>query len=86
MYSKIFKHRAIRISVISIQRHLLGTTSLAEVNVPVGIWCKNDVVSTSIRRNHVASTFIRHFYVMCPLGSLARDTITCWGQRHLLGT
>ena len=24
--------------------------------VPVGIWCKNDVVSTSIRRNHVAWT------------------------------
>ena len=37
---------------------------------PVGIWCQNDVVSTSMRRNHVASTLIRrHFHVMCPLGS-----------------
>ena len=30
---------------------------------------KNDVVSTSMRRHHVASTVIRHhFYVMCQLG------------------
>ena len=36
---------------------------------PGGIWCQNDVVSTSMRRNHVASTFIRrHLYVMCPAG------------------
>ena len=26
---------------------------------PVGIWCKNDVLSTSMGRNHVASTLIR---------------------------
>ena len=26
---------------------------------PVGIWCQNDVVSMSMRRNHVASTLIR---------------------------
>ena len=37
----------------------------------VGIWCQNDVVSTSMRRHDVASTLIRrHFYVMCPLGLL----------------
>ena len=37
----------------------------------VGIWCQNDVVSTSMRHNHVASTLIRrHFYVMCPLGRI----------------
>ena len=36
---------------------------------PAGIWCQNDVVSTSMRRDHVASTLIRrHFYVICPLG------------------
>ena len=36
---------------------------------PVDIWCQNNVVSTSLRRNNVASTLIRrHFYVMCPLG------------------
>ena len=35
---------------------------------PVGIWCQNDVVLSSMRRNHVASTITRrHFYVMCPL-------------------
>ena len=37
--------------------------------IPVGIWCQNDVVITSMRRDDVASTFIRrHFYVECPLG------------------
>ena len=36
----------------------------------MGIWYQNDVVSTSIRRNHVAPTLIRrHFYAMCPLGT-----------------
>ena len=41
---------------------------------PVGIWCQNDVVSTSMRRNHVASTIIRrHFYAMCPLGECHPD-------------
>ena len=39
----------------------------------MGIWCQNDVVSTSMRRHHVASTLIRrHFYVMCPLGSICK--------------
>ena len=38
---------------------------------PVSIWCQNGVVSTSIRRHHVASTLIRrHFHIMCPLGAL----------------
>ena len=37
--------------------------------IPVGIWCQNDVVSTSMRRDHVASTLIRrHFNTKCPLG------------------
>ena len=36
---------------------------------PAGIWCQNDVVLTSMRRNHVASTLIRHhFRTKCPLG------------------
>ena len=36
---------------------------------PAGIWCQNDVVSTSMRRNYVASTLIRrHFRTKCPLG------------------
>ena len=40
----------------------------ADIVVPAGIWCQNDVILTSMRRNHVASTLIRrHFYVMCPL-------------------
>ena len=38
-------------------------------SLPLGIWCQNAVVSTSMRRHHVASTLIRcHFHVMCPLG------------------
>ena len=37
---------------------------------PADIWCQNDAVSTSMRRDHVASTLIRrHFHTRCPLGS-----------------
>ena len=37
---------------------------------PAGIWCENDVVLTSMRRDYVASTLIRrHFDTKCPLGS-----------------
>ena len=38
-------------------------------SIPVGIWCQNDVVLTSMRRDDVASTSIqRHFDTKCPLG------------------
>ena len=37
--------------------------------IPAGTQHQNDVVSTSMRRDHVASTLIRrHFNVVCPLG------------------
>ena len=37
--------------------------------IPAGKQHQNDVVSTSMRRDHVASTLIRrHYNVMCPLG------------------
>ena len=40
---------------------------------PADIWCENDVVLTSMRRDHVASTLIqRHFGTKCPLGSFHR--------------
>ena len=43
------------------------------VKVPAGIWCENDVVLTSMRRDYVASTLIRrHFDTKCPLGVFAR--------------
>ena len=36
---------------------------------PAGTQHQNDVISTSMRRDHVASTLIRrHFNVLCPLG------------------
>ena len=36
---------------------------------PAGTQHQNDVVSTSMRRDHVASTLIRrHFNVVCPRG------------------
>ena len=36
---------------------------------PADIWCENDVVLMSMRRDHVASTLIqRHFGTKCPLG------------------
>ena len=45
--------------------------------IPSTVTCntqhQNDVVSTSMRRDHVASTFIRrHFNVVCPLGIVSR--------------
>ena len=37
--------------------------------ISAGIWCENDVVLTSMRRDYVASTLIRrHFDTKCPLG------------------
>ena len=40
------------------------------LNLPAGIWCKNDVVLTLMRRDDVTSTLIRrHFRTKCPLGS-----------------
>ena len=37
---------------------------------PAGIWCQNDVVLTSMRRHHVASTSIRRYFgTKCPLGN-----------------
>ena len=32
---------------------------------PVGIWCKNDIASTLMRRYHVASTLIRRHFTSC---------------------
>ena len=38
-------------------------------SIPAGIWWQNDVVSTSMRRDDVASTLIwRHFGTKCPRG------------------
>ena len=46
---------------------------------PVGIWCKNDVISASLRRHHVASTLLRrHFHVMCPLGLFMHNMPVNW--------
>ena len=46
--------------------------TIFEKHIPAGIWCENDVGSTSMRRHHVASTLIRrHFGTKCPLGCLS---------------
>ena len=39
---------------------IVGTHT--DKNNPVGIWCQSDVVSTSMRRHHVASTLIRRHF------------------------
>ena len=47
---------------------------------PAGIWCENDVGSTSMRRHHVASTLIRrHFGTKCPLGDISKEIF--WDQK-----
>ena len=44
---------------------------------PAGIWCENDVGSTSMRRHHVASTLIRrHSGTKCPLGICLNGDLT----------
>ena len=49
---------------------------------PADIWCQNDVVSMSMRRDHVASTLIRcHFYDMCTLGYVYGMIIEAYIQR-----
>ena len=46
-----------------------GSSEHLLVSYPLGTQCLNDVVSTSMRRDHVASTLIRrHFDVICLLG------------------
>ena len=40
-------------------------------NYPVGMWCQNNVVSTSMRHDHV-DVDTTSFFVMCPLGTLAQ--------------
>ena len=42
--------------------------------MPAGTQHQNDVVSTSVRRDHVASTLIRrHFNVVCLLGEALQE-------------
>ena len=44
--------------------------SMQTKNIPAGTQHQNDVISTSMRRDHVALTLMRrHFNVVCPLGS-----------------
>ena len=54
--------------------------------VPLGIWRQNDVVLTSMRRHHVASTFIRrYFFIMRPLGLFFRYArVVCTFIMYLL--
>ena len=52
---------------------------------PAGTQHQNDVVSTSMRRDHVTSTFIRrHFNVVCPLGRVRHllVTLSMLNQNH----
>ena len=48
---------------------LLDVDILGRTNFPAGIWCENDVGSTSMRRHHVPSTLKRRYFgTKCPLG------------------
>ena len=43
-----------------------GTLRLVSFEkTPAGIWCQNDVVSTSMRRHHVISTLIECLFTSC---------------------
>ena len=58
---KIFKGPLYLICI----RHYINLFIIQTNNLG-GIWCKTDVVSTSMRRHNVASTLIRRHF--CPLG------------------
>ena len=60
-------------------------TNHALSHFPAGIWCENDVVLTSMRRDYVASTLIRrHFDTKCPLGcSIIPSVDFAFGYRGL---
>ena len=44
----------------TIMRNLIN-----QCDFPVGIWCQNDVASTSMRRHHIAPTLIRRYFTSC---------------------
>ena len=50
----------------------------------MGIWCENDVVLTSMRRDYVASTLIRrHFGTKCPLGRVLSALLLSTVYTHM---
>ena len=58
-----------------------------ERNNPVGIWCQNDVVCTSMRRDDGASTWIRrHFDVASTWIRRHYDVICIWCQNDVVST
>ena len=60
-------HKALRYSPVMPDNHFSFPVIFKGKIIPVGMWCQNDVVSTSMR-HHVASTLTRrHFYVTSPL-------------------
>ena len=64
-------HRKVKKYLIFINFSILTLENGVKVikTCPAGIWCQDDVVSTLMRRNHVASALIRrHFRTKCPLG------------------
>ena len=75
--SKSFYSRADPFSVISSAAgvvHFLAASVRKKSLSPAGTQQQNDVVSTSMRRDYVASTLIqRHFNVVCPLGPTLRN-------------
>ena len=52
---------------------------------PAGIWCKNDVVLTLMRRDDVASTLIRrHFRTKCPLGTHIGSVVEMYSLTNII--
>ena len=50
---------------------------------PVDFWCQNDVVSTSMRCNHVASTLLRYHFTSCARWVMSICLYICYFMRTL---
>ena len=57
-------YRESKISVLQICWMVSYST---DGRIPAGIWCENDTVLTSMRRDYVASTLIRRHYLLIAL-------------------
>ena len=69
---KVMKFSNFPKSVTEVHLYFSGNVYILSIANPAGTQHQNDVVSTSMRRDHVASTLIRrHFNVVCPLGIIA---------------
>ena len=61
--SHICSHAVVFVGLLSYL--MFGGKTRSSIIFLLGKWCQNDVVKKSMRRHHVASTFIRRHFTSC---------------------